>query len=101
MIETKESREEFEKRRERAQAAMRSALKGELPLDSNIPNENQTVRQESVLGQTDQQPVQTKVPATPVILSATPKKKKFDKTAYQREYMRKKRASRRNTDAIE
>jgi len=38
MIETKESREEFEKRREKARAAMKAAIRGELPFsEENAP----------------------------------------------------------------
>lgn len=37
MIETAETREEFERRREKAKLALRAALKGELPLEGVVP----------------------------------------------------------------
>ena len=42
MIETEETREEFEKRREKARAAMKSAIRGELPFSEDTGRSNVT-----------------------------------------------------------
>lgn len=95
MIDTKEGVKKWLADRQEAQAKMRSAIKGELPLDkpvrqSNIET-NGSVRQESVLGETVRPTVSEEVPTGAEVLP----KKKFDKVAYQRDYMRKRRAAKK------
>ncbi len=48
MIETIESRAEFEKRRKQAQDAMRAAMKGELPLRNEEPSNVKKFRDEQL-----------------------------------------------------
>lgn len=105
MIDTEEGVKKWLADRAPAQEKLRAVIKGELPLDSNkeldkTQNESNTLdcvdinenRAGSILGKTDSVSVSPEVPAEPEILS----KKKFNKVAYQREYMRKRRASKKS-----
>lgn len=104
MIDTEEGVKKWLAERQENQAKMRSVINGELPLESNkeldkTKNESTTLDcvginengAESILGKTDVLSVSPEVPTEPEILP----KKKFDKVAYQREYMRKRRADKK------
>lgn len=105
MIETKESRLEFEKRREKAKAALRSALRGELPFEQILPV---PVLAEPTKADTEGRKVVGgcggEVRESTTLRQDNPARdnsrggQKFDRVAYQREYMRKRRAEKRKRE---
>lgn len=84
MIETQESREQFLERRERAQKALKCAMGGELNLGGEATDEAKAGKSSATA---------EKVPVGSERLTISPiQKPKFDRVAYQREYMRNRRA---------